>query len=218
MAKLFEFGETLPEYSVPVLNEREVRAGAGIMFVVAMIAFFQAFQMGDFTLMRLVVLAFLMEFTIRVLVNPRYAPALVLGRLMVRNQEPEYSGAPQKRFAWALGLGLAIAVSIMVFGFNMVGPAVFAACIICLSLLFMETAFGICVGCKMYNMAFPGQAKLCPGGACSLQFRNPSTEVSKGNLAVTFTVLALVALAAPIVAQMEQPEGGLSFLTSANMR
>ncbi|MFC7704593.1 DUF4395 domain-containing protein [Plastorhodobacter daqingensis] len=206
MAKLFEFGEHLPEYPVPVLNEREVRAGAGIMFLVAIVAFFQAFQMGNFTPMRLVVLAFLIEFAIRVLVNPRYAPALVLGRLVVRHQEPEYSGAPQKRFAWSLGLGLALAVSVMVFGLNMAGPAVLAACLICLSLLFMETAFGICVGCKMYNMVFPGQAKLCPGGACSLPGRNPSTNVTAGHLAVMVAVIALVALAAPVIARMDPPE------------
>ena len=44
-------------FPVPVLNEREVRAGAGILFAAAFVAFFQAFHMGDFTMMRLVVLA-----------------------------------------------------------------------------------------------------------------------------------------------------------------
>src|SRR5690554_7154946 len=61
-----------------------------ILFFAAMVGFFQAFQLGDFTLMRLVVLAFFVDFSIRVLINPRYAPSLVLGRFMVRNQEPEY--------------------------------------------------------------------------------------------------------------------------------
>ena len=34
-SRLFEFGQTLPEYPVPVLNERAVRASAGILFVFA---------------------------------------------------------------------------------------------------------------------------------------------------------------------------------------
>jgi hypothetical protein len=37
---------------------------------------------------------------IRVLVSPRYAPTLILGRLIVRNRAPEYVGARQKKFAW----------------------------------------------------------------------------------------------------------------------
>ena len=39
MSALFQFGERMPDYSVPVLNEREVRAGAGLLFVIAFVAF-----------------------------------------------------------------------------------------------------------------------------------------------------------------------------------
>ena len=35
MTGLLQFGETLDEYDVPVLNEREVRASAGILFMLA---------------------------------------------------------------------------------------------------------------------------------------------------------------------------------------
>jgi uncharacterized YccA/Bax inhibitor family protein len=31
-----------------------------------------------------------------------------VGRLAVRRQAPEWTGAPQKRFAWAIGWGLAV--------------------------------------------------------------------------------------------------------------
>ena len=33
MAKLFQFGEDHPDYPVRVLNEREARGAAGIMFM-----------------------------------------------------------------------------------------------------------------------------------------------------------------------------------------
>lgn len=206
MSKVFQFGEVMPEYAVPVLNEREVRAGAGILFFAAMIGFFQAFQLGDFTLMRLVVLAFFVDFSIRVLINPRYAPSLVLGRFMVRNQEPEYAGAPQKRFAWALGLGMATTVMVLVYGLNMAGPVVLAICLACIVLMFFETAFGICIGCKLYNLAFKEKAQLCPGGVCSLTTRAAITEVKRSHLIVVAIVIGAILAAAPFVAQLEQPQ------------
>ncbi len=39
MRALFGFGENLPGFAVPVLNEREARAGAGILFAISLIAF-----------------------------------------------------------------------------------------------------------------------------------------------------------------------------------
>jgi hypothetical protein len=32
--------------------------------------------------------------------------------------------------------------------------------------LFFEAAFGICLGCKVYNLFNQKQAQLCPGGVC----------------------------------------------------
>jgi hypothetical protein len=45
------------------------------------------------------VVAFLIDFTVRIFINPRYAPSLIVGQWMVRRQQPEWTGAPQKRFA-----------------------------------------------------------------------------------------------------------------------
>ncbi|MBK5926211.1 DUF4395 domain-containing protein [Rhodobaculum claviforme] len=205
MSKLFQFGERMDEFPVPVLNEREVRAGAGILVFAAIIAFTQAFQMGNFTPMRLVVLAFFVDFAIRVLVNPRYAPSLVLGRLITRGQEPEYVGAPQKRFAWALGLGMATVAITMVYGFNTAGPVLLALCTVCIALMFMEAAFGICVGCKMYSMFASEKAQMCPGNACSFGGPAPITRVEGAHLAVLAAVVVALAVALPYVAAMDAP-------------
>ena len=43
----FAFGQTLPEYAVPVFNERAVRASAGILFVFAFASFAQALLQGS---------------------------------------------------------------------------------------------------------------------------------------------------------------------------
>ena len=37
MNRIFGFGETVSGYEVPVLNEREVRAAAGILLVLSLI-------------------------------------------------------------------------------------------------------------------------------------------------------------------------------------
>lgn len=42
MSQLFQFGERLPQYDVLVLNEREARAGARILFAFALVAFMTA--------------------------------------------------------------------------------------------------------------------------------------------------------------------------------
>lgn len=162
----FGFGERRPGYDIPVLNERAVRASAGILFALAMVAFMNAWLLGNFQPTRLFVLAFLADFAVRLFVNPRFAPSLIVGEWIVRRQQPEWVGAPQKRFAWALGFALALAMAFLVVVRQVVGPVNLLVCATCLLLLFFESAFGICLGCRLYDLFRPGQAQLCPGGAC----------------------------------------------------
>ncbi|PKO49278.1 MAG: DUF4395 domain-containing protein [Betaproteobacteria bacterium HGW-Betaproteobacteria-4] len=182
MNKLLTFGEQINGYEVPVLNEREVRASAGILFFLALIAFMNAWLVGDFRFTRVFVVAFLIDFSIRVFINPKYAPSLVLGRLMVRRQQPEYVGAPQKRFAWAIGWTLALAMLFLVVINRVIGPVNLIICATCLLLMFFESAFGICLGCKIYNLFSRRQAQLCPGGVCETPTALP---VSRAQMAVT---------------------------------
>ena len=86
MTNIFQFGEHHADYAVPVINEREARAGAGILFLLALIAFMNAWLSGNFAPTKLVVTGFFADFFLRVLVNPRFSPSLVLGRIAVRNQ------------------------------------------------------------------------------------------------------------------------------------
>lgn len=190
--QIFAFGERLPQFEIPVLNEREARAGAGILFVVAMTAFMNAWLLGNFEPIRFVAVAFLVEFVIRVLINPKFAPSLILGRIAVRNQQPEFVGAPQKRFAWALGLGLAVVMTFLVAIYDVRGPINLLICMTCLTLLFMETAFGICVGCVLYRVLLRRDTQLCPGGACELNPRTPFQSLSGGQFAALGVSLAVI--------------------------
>jgi len=165
---IFQFGQRLPEYAVPVLNERAVRAAAGLLFFFAVIAFMNAWLVGNYQPTRVFVLVFLLDFTLRLFVNPRYAPSLIIGQWIVRKQQAEYVGAPQKRFAWAIGFMLALAMLYLMVIHQVIGPINMIVCSTCLLLLFFEAAFGICVGCKLYNAFNKEAAQLCPGGSCEL--------------------------------------------------
>ena len=168
MSSIFKFGDTLDGYPVPVLNERAVRAAAGILFAAALASFMSAILMANFRATRVFVVAFLIDFSIRLFVNPRYAPSLILGQWAVRSQQPEWVGAPQKRFAWGIGLALAAVMFYTMVINNLVGPVNALVCATCLLLMFFETAFGICIGCRIYNALNKEKAQLCPGGVCEL--------------------------------------------------
>lgn len=81
MKKTIQFGEHVSGYNIPVLNEREVRAGAGLLFLIMFISIQQAVS-GNFTMLKYAVVAFLTDFLIRVLINPKLAPTLIIGRLI----------------------------------------------------------------------------------------------------------------------------------------
>lgn len=164
--RLFQFGEQLPGYAVPVLNERAVRAGAGMLFLFAIASFMNAWLLGNFKPTRVFVVAFLIDFTLRIFVNPRYAPSLIVGQWFVRKQQPEYVAAQPKRFAWAIGFALALTMLYLVVINRVVGPINLIVCALCLALLFFEAAFGICLGCMIYKLFNKNQAELCPGGVC----------------------------------------------------
>lgn len=194
---MFGFGETVEGYDIRVFNEREVRAAAGIVFFFAFMAFMNGFLTGNNEPTKLMVSAFLFDFFIRIFINPRYAPSMVLGRWMVNQQTPEYVGAPQKRWAWGFGFLLALVMFYLVVLNNIRGPVNIITCALCLGLLYFESVFGICAGCKVYNWFHREGAKYCPGDACNLTRRveaiqtlNPAQKII-----LSLSILALLYLA-----------------------
>lgn len=178
MNKFLYFGEQVDGYAVRVLNEREARAAAGILFVLALLSFLYAWRTMDFRYTSIFITYFMLDFFVRVLINPKYAPSLIVGRFFVSRQKPEYVGASQKRFAWSIGLVL----SVIMFGFvvilEMMTPIKIYICLACLVLLFSETAFGICIGCVIYNWFGKTPSELCPGGVCELRDKDDIQQIS----------------------------------------
>lgn len=192
MKRHIYFGEMVNGYDIPVLNEREARAGAGLLFVFAMISFLNSYLLHDFTFTKIFVTIFMVDFFIRIFINPKYAPSLILGRLFVQNQTPEYVGAPQKRFAWSIGFLLSLVMFLMIVIFEIMTPVKIVICILCLALLFSETAFGICLGCIVYHWVYKKSPHYCPGDVCEIKQKEEIQKISKLQLAIISIFLLVV--------------------------
>lgn len=196
MKKIIQFGENMPDFTIPVLNEREIRAAAGIMFLATFISLILILFEGNFVPIKYVITVFLIDFSIRLFVNPKFAPILVLGRLMVSNQNPEYVGAAQKKFAWYIGLILSASMFVLMAILNTYSMITGIVCLICLILMFFETAFGICIGCKIYNAFNKGKAQYCPGEICDTKAKQEIQKTSLMQWAVVLIFIAIILLIA----------------------
>lgn len=189
MNSIFKFGENVAGYNIRVLNEREIRAGAGLLFVFMFVSILSAIMQGNFTLLKYAIMIFLADMLIRVLVSPRYSPILILGRFIVRNQVPEFVGAVQKKFAWVIGIALGLTMFILINLMNTFSVITGLICLICLLFLFFESAFGICLGCKVYSWIYKEKAQYCPGEVCEIKDRQ---EIQKTSLPQWIIVVAFV--------------------------
>jgi hypothetical protein len=193
--KVIGFGDTVEGYGIPVLNEREIRASAGMLFLVMLIALMMILFKEDFLLIKYVIVGFLTDFIIRVFINPRFAPTLILGRLIVGNQVPEYVGAAQKKFAWIIGLALSAIMFVLMVVVNSFSPITGIICLICLVFLFFESAFGICLGCKFYPLFFKEKARHCPGETCEVKAKQEIQKTSGGQILVLLGFVACMTVA-----------------------
>lgn len=176
--KILSFGEKVHNHDILVFNEREVRAAAGLLFLGAIITFMNALLLQNFDMLKIFVIIFFSDFSIRLFLNPRFAPSMILGRIFIQNQVPEYAGAPQKKFAWAIGWIMAFIMTWVVVIFEMRGTFNLIMCTLCLTFLFCESVFGICIGCKLYEFFTHKKPKLCPGGVCEFHQKHAIQKVS----------------------------------------
>lgn len=190
MSKIIKFGEDVEGYNIPVLNEREIRASAGILFLLMLVAILHVIYTGDFAVLKYAVTFFLADILTRVLISPRFAPTLIIGRLIVRRQTPEYVGAAQKKFAWYIGIALATIMFVHLIVLNAASIITGLICLFCLIFLFFEAAFGICLGCLVYGWVKKDKAQYCPGEICEVKDRQ---EIQKTSWSQVFIVLLYVA-------------------------
>ena len=191
---MIQFGENIEGYTIPVLNEREIRAAAGIMFLATFISLMLILFQGNFVPIKYVIIVFLTDFSIRIFINPGFSPILIIGRLIVNNQNPEYVGAAQKKFAWYIGIVLSATMFVLMAILNTYSYITGIVCLICLILMFFETAFGICLGCKIYKIFNKEKAQYCPGEVCDSNAKQEIQKTSKIQFAIVLLFSAFVLL------------------------
>jgi hypothetical protein len=136
-----------------------------------------------------VVLAYWIDFILKVAFGPEWSYIGRIGGWIVRKQRPEYVGAIQKRFAWSIGLVLSSIVLFLI-GRNLLSESCanpilsgvspcfvpMLICGVCLIFMWLETSAGICVGCHIYAWLAKREcinrgeyAPVCPGGVCDVK-------------------------------------------------
>lgn len=175
---IFSFGEYIEGRSFKVLNERSVRASSGVMFLLGAFASINGFILHNYTVIPYIAGFLVLSFGISVFINPKFSPTMLIAWLFVGRQSPLYIGAIQKKFAWSLGLVLSVIIfilSLLLLDDTQYFEPVCLLCIICLILLYLETAFGICVGCKIYYLVIkigllpkPKERPNCMGDNCEV--------------------------------------------------
>jgi hypothetical protein len=193
--KIIKFGEDVEGYNIPVLNEREIRAAAGILFLFMFISLMMILFKGNFLMIKYLIIIFLSDLLIRVFINPRFSPTLILGRLIVSRQVPEYVGAAQKKVAWKIGIILATLMFVLLVIVNSYSVITGLTCLVCLIFLFFESVFGICLGCLVYRWYYKEKAQYCPGEVCDVKSKQAIQKTSGGQLLIILGFIALIFLA-----------------------
>lgn len=182
LKQLTQFGEEIPNLEINgkpapyrVLNERAIRATAGLMLAAAVFGFTRAYLLQEYLLLKIVIISFFIDFGIKIFLSPVLAPYSIIGTFITRKQKPEWVGAIQKRFAWSIGFLIATTMLILFVFMEVRGFVPLLFCSICMFFMWLETSFGICVGCKIYwkfvdwgIIKKPEIAPACPGGACPI--------------------------------------------------
>ena len=102
----------------------------------------------------------------------RYSPFGALAHVITLRPRPQWVSGTPKRFAWTLGLAMAFAMTVIT-NSGIRGYLPRTICLICLTLMWLESALGLCVGCKIYGLLArrgwitvgPGDES-CAGGYC----------------------------------------------------
>jgi hypothetical protein len=161
------FGQVVEGIDFPVFNERAIRAAAGLLFLFGFAAWMFALTTEIYQPLRAFGMTFMIDMALRLFVGTRWVPSLAIANLIVRPQRPEWVDAAPKKYAWGLGFGMVFVSCISMGWFALTGVVPLLLCGVCISLLFIEAAFGICIGCELARRFAKVKPRLCPGDVCN---------------------------------------------------
>jgi hypothetical protein len=139
------------ELHAAVVDENQVRAAAGVTMVMGAVAFSLAYFNHQYLLLQTVSTLFFVEFFARLTIGLRFSPVGLIARAMTLGRDPEWVSAKPKRFAWTLGGGMAFSMMIIT-NSGIRGMLPRTICAICLTLMWMESVLGLCLGCKIHAL------------------------------------------------------------------
>jgi hypothetical protein len=175
------------ELNAGVVNENEVRAAAGITLVAGGVAFSYAYFTHLYIPLQAVASFFFVEFLIRVTAGIQYSPTGIVAHAMTRRHPPQWVSAKPKRFAWTLALVLGFAMTIITNGAIARPYLPRTLCLICLTLMWLETAIGLCLGCEIYGLLVrrgwitkDPEIEICANGVCDVPKRTSLPENTGG--------------------------------------
>ena len=162
-----------PTGAGPLVDERLVRAAAGLTLALGAVAFFAALLGHDYRPLRAVTLLFAADFALRLVAGPGRSPVGAVAALLVRRLPAEPVSLRPKRFAWSLGLAMSAAMAVVT-NAGVTGWLPRSVCLVCLTLMWLEAVLGVCLGCQVHRLlvrrrllpADPGL--VCADGACVL--------------------------------------------------
>jgi Domain of unknown function (DUF4395) len=139
------------------VDEHRVRAAAGTTMVAGAVAFAYAYFRQLYWPLQAVSAFFTLEFAMRLAVGLRRSPVGLLAGLLTRRHVPEWVSVRPKRFAWTLGLVMAAAMAIIT-NSGIRGWLPRSICLLCLALMWLESAAGLCLGCEIHYLLVRRQA------------------------------------------------------------
>ena len=177
------------------VDEVEIRFSAWLALVFAIISFYLVMFKWNFDLAFFTVWTIWLDFVLKVFIWPDFSIFWRIVRPFLKAKEKIWVWSVQKRFAWSIGFFLAIFVIfcmlLLSWYIESTNPSVLAireqinanlasnalivipmnpailACVLCMFFMFLESVFGICVGCKMYkNLVKKGIMKKIPNQNC----------------------------------------------------
>ena len=169
----------------PVVNEHVVRAAAGTTMALGAVAFGYAYFEHRYLGLQVVSTFFFVEFLVRVSAGISRSPVGLAAGWMTRRQTPDWVSAKPKRFAWSLGLAMAGAMTLIT-NAGIRGWLPRSICLVCLTLMWLESAVGLCLGCEIHGQlvrrgwACQDEAfEICAHGACEVGAAGRSVRVAR---------------------------------------
>ncbi len=132
-----------------VCDDNQVRAAAGLTMAAGAVAFAYAYFDKLYVPLQVVAACLFVEFALRLTVGIRFSPAGVIAGVLTRAYPPEWVSAKPKRFAWTLGLVLSGAMTAIT-NSGIRGALPRTICLLCLTLMWLESVLGLCVGCEIH--------------------------------------------------------------------